>query len=68
MTVVLLLYPKINFMTIPPVVPVNSFRTIPSCGSLLELVDIIFSAFHVYFYHMLYMYNLAVSSEWMVLV
>ena len=28
MTVVLLLYPKINFMTIPPVMPVNSFRTI----------------------------------------
>ena len=28
MTVVLLLHPKINCMTIPAVVPVNSFRTI----------------------------------------
>jgi hypothetical protein len=29
MTVVLLLHPKINCMTIPPVVPVKIFRTIP---------------------------------------
>ena len=33
MTVVLLLHPKIDCMTIPPVVPVNNFRTIPSCGN-----------------------------------
>jgi hypothetical protein len=32
MIVVLLLHPKINCMTIPPVVPVKSFRTIPLCG------------------------------------
>lgn len=47
MTVILLLHPKSNCMTIPPVVPVNSFSTISSCGSLL---DITFSAFYVYFY------------------
>jgi hypothetical protein len=33
MTVVLLLHPKINYMTIPTVMPVNSFRTIPLCGN-----------------------------------
>jgi hypothetical protein len=33
MTVVLLSHPKINCMTIPPLVPVNSFRTIPPCGN-----------------------------------
>ena len=33
MTVVLLLHPKIHCMTIPPVVPVNRFRTFPSCGN-----------------------------------
>ena len=33
MTVVLLLNPKINYMTIPPVVPVIFFRTIPPCGN-----------------------------------
>ena len=33
MTVVLLLHPKISCMTIPPVVPVKYFRTIPPCGN-----------------------------------
>ena len=33
MTVVLLLHPKINCMTILPVVPVKHFRTIPLCGN-----------------------------------
>ena len=33
MTVVLLLHPKINCMTIPLVVPVKIFRTIPLCGN-----------------------------------
>ena len=33
MTVVLLLHPKINCMTIPPMVPVKYFRTIPLYGS-----------------------------------
>ena len=33
MTVVLLLNPKINYMTIPPVVPVKNVRTIPPCGN-----------------------------------
>ena len=33
MTVVLLLLPKINCMTIPPVVSVNSCRTTPPCGN-----------------------------------
>jgi hypothetical protein len=33
MTVVLPLHPKINLMTIPPVVPVKQFRTIPPCGN-----------------------------------
>ena len=33
MTVVLLLHPKINCMTIPPVVPVKNCRTIPLCGN-----------------------------------
>ena len=33
MTVVLLLHPKINCVTIPPVVPVKHFRTIPLCGN-----------------------------------
>jgi hypothetical protein len=33
MTVILLLHPKINCMTIPPVVPVKNFRTIPLCGN-----------------------------------
>ena len=33
MTVFLLLHPKINYMTIPPMVPVNFFRTIPLCGN-----------------------------------
>ena len=33
MTVVLLVHPKINCMTIPPVVPVKNIRTIPLCGN-----------------------------------
>ena len=33
MTVVLLFHPKINCMTIPPVVPVKNCRTIPLCGN-----------------------------------
>jgi len=33
MTAVLLLHPKINCMTISPVVPVNNFRTISQCGN-----------------------------------
>ena len=33
MTVVLLLHPKINYMTIPPVVPVKFVRTISLCGN-----------------------------------
>jgi hypothetical protein len=33
MTVVLLLNPKINYMTIPLVVPVKNVRTIPPCGN-----------------------------------
>ena len=33
MTVVLLLYPKINCVTIPLVVLVKNFRTIPLCGN-----------------------------------
>ena len=33
MTVVLLLHPKINCMTILPVVSVKNFRTIPLCGN-----------------------------------
>ena len=33
MTVVLLFHPKINCMTIPPVVPVKHCRTIPLCGN-----------------------------------
>jgi hypothetical protein len=33
MTAVLLLHPKINCMTIPPVMPVKNFRTIPLCGN-----------------------------------
>jgi hypothetical protein len=33
MTVVLLLNPKINYMTIPPVVPVKNVRTNSPCGN-----------------------------------
>ena len=33
MTVVLLLHPKINCMTIPPIVPVKNIRTILLCGN-----------------------------------
>ena len=33
MTVVLLLHPNFNCMTIPLVVPVKIFRTIPLCGN-----------------------------------
>ena len=33
MTVVLLLHPKINCLTIFPVVPVKNCRTIPLCGN-----------------------------------
>ena len=33
MTVVLLLHPKIDCMTIPPVVPVKHFRTIRPCDN-----------------------------------
>ena len=33
MTAVLILHPKINCMTIPPVVLVKNCRTIPLCGN-----------------------------------
>ena len=33
MTVVLLLHPKINCMTIPPVVPIKNCRAIPLCDN-----------------------------------
>ena len=42
MTVILLLHPKINCMTIPLVVLVNGFRTIPPCGYFSNHISRIF--------------------------
>ena len=39
MTVVLLLHPKINCMTIPPVVPEKNFRTIPLSGNFSNQIS-----------------------------
>ena len=41
-TVVLLFHPKINRMTIPPVVPVKNCRTIPLCGNFSNHISRIF--------------------------
>ena len=42
MTVVLLLNPKINYMTIPPVVPVKNVRTILPCGNFSNHIPKLF--------------------------
>ena len=39
MTVVLLLHPKTNCMTIPRVVPVNNFKTIPLCSNFSNRIS-----------------------------